>query len=200
MAQQLLEEFVKTFAEIFGEHLVSFNIHGLLHLAECVKLYGPLDDFSAYKFENYMQYLKKIIRKPNGTLQQIFNRTQEINSLTNNYFYKPKESFKLNVFENKDAYCHVRNKGSFKVTAVDIRNGKKLFYGFKIQEMTNFFEQPLSSMDVLGISLCSGQEEHLSTFYEEEIAFKYFTIPCNNVFIMIPVMHTIFHNFSFTIE
>lgn len=59
VAQGILQEFVKLFSQTYGEHLVSFNIHGLLHICESTKQYGPLDNFSAYKFENYMQEFKK---------------------------------------------------------------------------------------------------------------------------------------------
>jgi len=36
-----------------------------------------LDSYSAFPFENYLQYLKKLVRKPNAPLVQIINRIQE---------------------------------------------------------------------------------------------------------------------------
>ena len=59
ISQKVLEDFVNYFGRLYGEELVSFNVHGLLHLVNCVIQYGPLDTFSAYKFENYMQYIKR---------------------------------------------------------------------------------------------------------------------------------------------
>lgn len=45
--------------KIYGPDFISHNIHNFLHLSDCVKLYGSLDNFSAFPFENYMQQLKK---------------------------------------------------------------------------------------------------------------------------------------------
>lgn len=52
--QQLLEHYVSSFAKLYGNHNVSHNVHGLVHLVEDVEKFGPLDGFSAYKFENYI--------------------------------------------------------------------------------------------------------------------------------------------------
>lgn len=59
VAQKILEDFVTFFGNLYGDEQVSFNIHGLLHLSDSVKKLGPLDSYSAYRFENYMQFLKK---------------------------------------------------------------------------------------------------------------------------------------------
>ncbi|XP_067614083.1 uncharacterized protein [Eurosta solidaginis] len=69
VANEMLKEFVKLFNNYFGTNLISFHVHGLLHLSDCVKQFGPLDSFSAYKFENIMQYIKKLIHNPSKILQ-----------------------------------------------------------------------------------------------------------------------------------
>ena len=61
VVEEMMVEFVKVFAIIYGECHVSFNVHCLLHLTDCVRKYGALDCFSAYKFENFMQFIKKLI-------------------------------------------------------------------------------------------------------------------------------------------
>lgn len=53
-ARSLLEYFVKSFEQIYGQHLVSSNIHGLIHLVDDYERYGPLDLCSTFPFENYM--------------------------------------------------------------------------------------------------------------------------------------------------
>lgn len=52
-AQEMLNYFVKTFEQIYGQHLMSHNIHGLLHLTDDYKNYGSLDNCSTFPFENY---------------------------------------------------------------------------------------------------------------------------------------------------
>jgi len=77
-AEDLLQHFVSSFKVLYGSHHVSHNIHGLLHLVDDVKYYGSLDKFSCFKFENYMQQIKKLIRKFEKPLEQIARRIQEI--------------------------------------------------------------------------------------------------------------------------
>ncbi|XP_025263008.1 uncharacterized protein LOC105254747 isoform X2 [Camponotus floridanus] len=73
-AQELIYFFVKTFVKLYGAQNVSHNVHSLIHLVDDVKIYGPLDNFSAFQFENYMQILKKYIRKSEKPLQQVVRR------------------------------------------------------------------------------------------------------------------------------
>lgn len=77
-AKDLLEYFVKTFQFIYGQEYVSHNVHGLLHICEDYKYFGPLDNCSAFIFENYMKELKSKIRKHEKPLQQLTNRYMEI--------------------------------------------------------------------------------------------------------------------------
>jgi hypothetical protein len=62
---------------MFGRKQVSYNVHGLIHLSNDVKTLGPLDDFSGFKFENYLGFLKKLLKKPNSPLQQVHRRIVE---------------------------------------------------------------------------------------------------------------------------
>lgn len=62
-AQSLLEYFVKTFDDNYGNYNVSHNVHGLLHFTSYYYNFGPLDRSSCYPFENYMKVLKYSLRK-----------------------------------------------------------------------------------------------------------------------------------------
>lgn len=77
-AENLLKHFVTSFRLIYGKHHVSHNVHGLLHLVDDVRHFGPLDTFSSFRFENFMQKLKVLIKKDDKPLQQIAKRLQEI--------------------------------------------------------------------------------------------------------------------------
>jgi len=80
-AEKLLVYFVETFISIYGQHNSSHNIHNLLHLTNDVRKLGPLESFSAFRFENYMQTLKSMVRTHRRPLQQIINRKAELNSV-----------------------------------------------------------------------------------------------------------------------
>lgn len=80
-AEKLLNHFVVSFQILYGVHHMSHNVHGLLHLAADVKLHGPLDYFSAFKFENHMKQLKKMVLKSDKPLQQISRRCSEMDNI-----------------------------------------------------------------------------------------------------------------------
>ncbi|EEC11138.1 hypothetical protein IscW_ISCW008030, partial [Ixodes scapularis] len=70
-AESLFQHFVKTFAKLYGDDQVSYNIHCVLHLASDVRNQGPLDTFSAFPFENNMQCLKRLLKSHNTPLAQL---------------------------------------------------------------------------------------------------------------------------------
>ena len=76
-AHQVLVSFVQNFSQIYGEDMLVYNVHGLVHLAEDSKRYGPLDNISAFPFENYLHFLKKLVRKPQQVVQQVVKRLGE---------------------------------------------------------------------------------------------------------------------------
>lgn len=56
---------------------MTFNVHGLLHLANDSAKYGPLETFSAWLFESYLGKLKRKLRISHP-LSQICNRIAEM--------------------------------------------------------------------------------------------------------------------------
>ena len=72
-----LRYFVSEFKNLYTERNLNPNVHVLIHLAAEAKSYGPLDDISAFPFENYMKFFKKILRKNEKPLQQIHRRLSE---------------------------------------------------------------------------------------------------------------------------
>lgn len=57
---------------------MSYNIHVCIHLAEFVSRYGPLDEFSAFKFENFLGVLKRRIKPSSNIFEQTVNRMFEL--------------------------------------------------------------------------------------------------------------------------
>ena len=76
-AEILMEIFVSRAPSIYGIEFMSYNTHGLLHLASDVRSFGNLNSQSAFIFENNMTYFRRLCRKPSQLLQQIANRTAE---------------------------------------------------------------------------------------------------------------------------
>ena len=63
-ANGLLRTFVNNAAALYGHDTMVYNVHALIHLADDVKRFGCLDNFSAFPFENALMSIKKMIRKP----------------------------------------------------------------------------------------------------------------------------------------
>lgn len=83
-AERLLKYFVHYFPVLYGEVNCSYNVHGLLHIANDCRSFGSLDKFGAFKFENKLGQIKSLLRKSSCHLQQIHRRLVEIDSkLTN---------------------------------------------------------------------------------------------------------------------
>ena len=92
-AQKLLTAFVNHYSQLFKLNSVVYNIYGLVHLANDVKTFGPLDKFSLFPYENYINRLKHLVRKPNHVFQQIVSRLCEksriqvnVNKIKKNWF------------------------------------------------------------------------------------------------------------------
>jgi len=218
-AESLLKLFVSNIAKIYGKDMLVYNIHGLLHLAADVRRYGPLENFSAFPFENKLKDIKKLVRKPSNPLQQVIRRLSErqaISSYQNQM--KPKLQSNIVRFEHKrgpilpgfEDVCQFGqlivnnqvlavNKNDSCILTVDdtvcvVYNVLKLEcnYALVVKHFTkieNFFHHPLPSTS-LGILKAS----HLCTHYRiisvNDVLRKCIMFPLEeSAFIIIPLLH-----------
>lgn len=100
--------FIKTFGILYGTENINHNVHNLIHLAEDVKTFGPLDGFSCFKYENYLQILKRQLRKGDKALAQIVKRVMEKDKVC-----KAPQQGQLNFQSNLDCphLANEHNKG-----------------------------------------------------------------------------------------
>lgn len=120
VADMMLMDFVKKFPIIYGSYSVSHNVHNLLHLADCVRQFGPLSSFSAYKFECSMQQLKGNLHNSNKVLQQLRNRQMERQELGVSNETNKFGEFSLNPRQEKNSYCLMKSGESIKVLDICI--------------------------------------------------------------------------------
>lgn len=76
----MLIVFVSHCKKIYHIDFLVYNIHALIHLADDAKLYGSLNNISAFPFENYFGQLKKLVRGPKLPLEQLYCRLTELNN------------------------------------------------------------------------------------------------------------------------
>jgi len=94
-ASSLLQYFVTNFAILYGKKFVSYNVHGLLHISDDVLHLGRLDNFSAFRFENHLGRLKRMVKNKNNPLTQVCYRLIERQSL--NFQPIPKQGDKVEL-------------------------------------------------------------------------------------------------------
>lgn len=85
-AKDLLILFVEQCRTLYNDSFISYNVHCLIHLADDVMRFGPLDLFSSFIFENNMKTVKAMLRKHESVLPQIVRRLveEERNLIHNN--------------------------------------------------------------------------------------------------------------------
>lgn len=80
-AKELLKSFVIQYPTLYGYEFVTYNVHGLIHLADFALQYGPLDKFCAFKYENCLQIIKKTVNNARYPLQDVYNRIVELQNV-----------------------------------------------------------------------------------------------------------------------
>ena len=110
--KQLLVFFVEKGQFLFRDRFCIYNVHSLLHLVDDVKEYDPLDDNSSFKYENYLQNIKRMIRSGKCPLTQIINRLDEYND---NILLKPKYlNSRINI-KNLNNYYYLKDLSFCKI-------------------------------------------------------------------------------------
>ncbi|PAA73317.1 hypothetical protein BOX15_Mlig024569g1 [Macrostomum lignano] len=81
-AAHCIQTFVSQVPVLYGEHAVSYNFHAILHLAECVKQFGELDNFSTFPFEAYLNVLKSRTKKTRFFFEHALSQLQFMQTLS----------------------------------------------------------------------------------------------------------------------
>lgn len=66
-----LRTFVLEAEALYGEKIMKFNVHLLLHIPKFVKMYGPLWAWSAFPYEGYNSVLRSMVHSSQTVLNQI---------------------------------------------------------------------------------------------------------------------------------
>jgi len=100
--EKALAYFVDKFGKLYGKQFISHNVHGLLHITDDYKQYGALDQCLCFPFENYLQFLNKLVRKFEKPLEQVVNRYHEFLAFSNPYkdFLKNKSVLEFKRLHN----------------------------------------------------------------------------------------------------
>ncbi|KAJ8673372.1 hypothetical protein QAD02_004634 [Eretmocerus hayati] len=199
LEKKLLQKFVADFALLFGDYFVTFNVHNLLHLVDDVRLYGLLESFSAFRFENFMFLLKNRIRKESKNCAEpelsckhnsgpITHPSVEVVS---QHKCMKLKNFKVNCADGKNGCLMVDGK-----VVIDALNFVKTSDGsihvvgkvFKIRG--DVFDLPCKSSK-LGIVVLDKPEEAMYSWNINRISGKMMKLPYKRDYAALPILHTL---------
>lgn len=195
IAKRLLMEFSIELTRIYGALNASFNFHSLLHIADDVNfLHAPIDNYSAFKFENFLQYVKKLIRKGDHCIKQIHNRVLErlnvghplsflasyetsshsrhnklLFGSTSTYEHIFYNNFKFSVNAPNNFIFHSTFKEILQITYIFESNNKFMFTGYKLSDYTDVYIEPISSSN---LEIFQFQKEALE-FSQDMILYEF---------------------------
>lgn len=126
---------------LYGETNIVYNIHNLIHLSHDVKIYGSLDTFSAFPFENHMRILKRMLRK----------------SLKCTHSHK-KIKFKYFMLSAKcpDNCCYLKDGSVFCIKYIGFKDNVPVVLGNKYIDLRPVAAYPCNSQ-IMDIHMSNGQ-------------------------------------------
>ena len=81
ITRTLTKIFIKQVETLFGRQALIYNIHSLVHLPDFVEMYGCLDSFSAFTFENFLYQIKRRIKPTVHIFEYVANTVSRMPSL-----------------------------------------------------------------------------------------------------------------------
>ena len=185
-----------------------------------MRLHGCLDNISAFPYENHLQKLKKLVRKPERPLAQMLRRLSEQNTQQNKIPDRTSVSLKKPHFVGpvpnelasrrvKGQYSQmVPDQWTFKVSTgddifviasdicrihniVECHDGIYLVYR-RFSNKSVFFTYPFSS-DFLNIYSVSQLSEQYLSAKVCAVAHKCVLFPHRGGFVSMPIQHSVKH-------
>lgn len=211
-AENLLKLFINSSKDLYGLEFIVMNVHALSHISNDVRMFGPLDAYSAFPFENHLHFIKKHLRSPNKPLQQLIKRIGEGKT-----FRKPRIEKKLMLkkFTNTIGPDFPPNVRSFRklhtskfvittsngdncfqldsgetvlVKGIFENEGREIFVCASICKFVrDLFDYPLESSK-LGIFV-GRQSSQTNNYPYYRLARKCLLVPKENLFSIIPLLH-----------
>ena len=204
IADALLKEYIELYIDIYGIDSISSNVHNLCHVVDDVRKFGSLPEISSYAFENYLGYIKSLLRSGNRPLAQISRRIIELSYVTNtpNTKFVIKLNDEILNFKNMYNSIHMaedfilsnnaKNKwfltNSLEVVSMKYATrikGQFNIHGNLIKNTSDFFKKPLRSSNLHIYAL------PLKIYTLSDIKCKIFCLKYRNELIFFPLIHAL---------
>ena len=178
VAEACLMRFQQEGSELYGPTLFSYNVHVLSHLTKYVRMYGKLDSFSAFPFENYLRLIKSRLRCSTNIDKQVIN----IMSMIRQLYHRPQSNFC--VTDKSPDNCVLCSDGS--VVLVTNCSSEHLVSGNKLVFRDDLYSFPYSSSH-LKIGYYQLTSAHVTGLSVER---QCILIPHGPDYIVIPIAHS----------
>lgn len=220
VARRLFSEYCANFVRLYGDNEVVSNIHNICHISDDVHEYGSLPETSTYPFENYLRDIKLRVQPTIAPIKQITRRLVEISldmgtnainfdirKLENIGYPELKYEFKIsnqtvykfiritpNVFfsvkKSGDKWFLTKTGDIVEMRYATFMNNSYFICGAPIKEKNDFFSEPYSSR-LTDIYASNGEKGDEKMFEFSEIKSKLMCLSYQDIFVFIPVLHSI---------
>ena len=188
-APQLINYFVMNAPTFYGNTFNVYNVHSLLHVHEDVRNFGcSLNEISAFRYENFMKTLKKMVRNANNPVVQIAKRLSEIKNTT-----RIKSSKKRVISIRLRDSCFLLKNEKFCLHKEKLSENCYRCHAFKLKQMENLYVKPIESK-----SLSIGVIKNMKSISFEEcevtvndLARKVCMLPWKSGYAFFPLLHDI---------
>lgn len=123
-SELLIKSFVEDMISYYGKKSLVYNVHNILHIPNDVRLYGCIENFTCYPFENFLGKIKVMLRSNYRHLGQLAKRLSEQclceNNVTNMYtkWVSPVGSYNTTLCIG-DEFAHVIYK-TCRISSTDV--------------------------------------------------------------------------------
>ena len=172
----ILRKFMTDGIKLYGKNFATLNVHAFCcHTADDYERFGSLDEFSVFRFESFLGWLKSLVLGPRFPLQQIINAYSTF-LLTGNmrkadsvpleymqeYFEYPE--FK-EIFSEGDWQAISEIKYRSLTLRTDNHRDRHLYINGSFVRLTKIVHQ-VSTARVL---LCGRRYEHVTSIFDEPV-------------------------------
>lgn len=179
-ANSLLIEFVRQVPILYSIEFLVYNVHCLIHISDDAMLHGALDTFSAFKYENNMQVIKRTLRAKYKPFEQVVNRITELDSIV-----IPDVVKKKIIKPNHGNNCFLLNDGS---VILIVKANSNRFICKVFSRKINFYKKPCNS-SCFNIYIVSDLREE-KCISLSDINLKCWLLPYkNNDFVCFPLIN-----------
>lgn len=209
-ASHLLRVCINHSATVYERKFVVYNVHSLAHLGEECEENGPLDTFSAFRYENQLKTIKETLKSCYKALHQIAYRDaerfkdKEVKLKSDdkeihlsrpcknkrNHFRRADVDGVMFQVDGRNACFQTDQRDVAILQDIVVRGNVVYFVGNTFAMKEDFYTYPLPS-SVLGIYKVSNLRNDKKYFNLDDVKAKCWLMPDGPSHVCIPLLHTV---------